>query len=329
MDSKNMEKVIEAFKKRDNFLITAHVNPEGDSIGSQIAVHHILKKLGKNAVIVNHDDIPDNLKFLPGAELIMPEVPESFRPDTAIILDCPVVERTGKICDSIDKGQFMVNIDHHVSNESFGDVNWVESEASSVGEMIFHMIEKLGIGMEKDLAIAIYTAIVTDTGMFNYDNTSPETHRIAGELISAGVKPKMIHREIFERKSVSEIRLLGETLTTLQVEENGALAYMVLTGKMRGEEGVEDISTDEFINFPRSIKGVEVAVFFKEDADVQDKVNVNFRSAGKVNVNSVASRFGGGGHEQAAGCVLNCGLAEAQDKVLAEARKAIREAEQS
>ncbi len=329
MDSKNMEKVIEVFKKRDNFLITAHVDPEGDSIGSQIAVHHILKGMGKDAVIANHDDVPDNLKFLPGAGLIKPGVPEGFRPDAVVILDCPVAERAGKIFESMDKEQFIVNIDHHVSNESFGDVNWVEPEASSVGEMVFHLIEKLGLGMKKDLATAIYTAIVTDTGMFNYDNTSPETHRIAGKLISAGVKPKVVRREIFEKKSVSEIRLLGKTLTTLKVEENGALAYMVLTREMRREEGVEDISTDEFINFPRSIRGVEVAVFFKEDADVQDKVNVNFRSAGKVDVNGVASRFGGGGHEQAAGCVLNCGLAEAQDKVLAEARKAIREAEQS
>jgi phosphoesterase RecJ-like protein len=326
MDSENMDRVIKTFKERDDFLITAHINPEGDSIGSQLAIHYILKKLGKNAVIANHDDVPENLKFLPGAGSIMSEVPKGFLPATVIILDCPVKERTGNICKEINEEQFIVNIDHHVSNGLFGDINWVESDASSVGEMIFHMIKKLGIGIEKNLAVVIYTAILTDTGMFNYDNTSPETHRVAGELISAGVRPKEIHREIFERKALSEIRLLGEALTTLQVEEGGKLAHMILTRKMYREEGVENISTDEFINFPRSIKGVEVAVFFKEDVNTRDKVNVNFRSSGKVNVNAVASRFGGGGHEQAAGCVLNCGLVEAQDKVLAEAKKAIQEA---
>ena len=325
MDNENMNRVIETFKEKDNFLITAHINPEGDSIGSQLAVCNILGKLGKKAVIADHDDVPDNLKFLPGSGLIAREIPEGFYPDTVIVLDCPVAERTGKIRGDIGKGQFIVNIDHHVSNGFFGDVNWVEPEASSVGEMVFHLAKKLGIEMEEDLAVVIYTAIVTDTGMFNYDNTSRETHRVAGELISAGVKPRWVHREIFERKSVSDIRLLGGALTTLQVEEDGRLAHMVLTRKMYAEEGAEKISTDEFINFPRSIKGVEVAVFFKEDIDVRDKVNVNFRSSGRVNVNVVASRFGGGGHCQAAGCVLGCGLQEAQDKVLAEAKKAIRE----
>ena len=205
MNNDGMDKVIEAFRNRDNFLITAHVNPEGDSIGSQLAVYYILKMLKKRTVMAVHDDVPENLKFLPGAELITRGAPEDFRPDTVIILDCPVRERIGRICDCIDEGQFIVNIDHHVSNESFGNVNWVDVEASSVGEMIFRLAEKMGIGIEKDPAAAFYTAIITDTGMFNYDNTSEETHRVAGKLIAAGVNPKVIHGEIFERKSVPEM----------------------------------------------------------------------------------------------------------------------------
>ncbi|RKY42660.1 MAG: bifunctional oligoribonuclease/PAP phosphatase NrnA [Candidatus Makaraimicrobium thalassicum] len=323
MDNDGVDKVIEAFRNRDNFLITAHVNPEGDSIGSQLAVYYILKRLGKRAVMADHDDVPENLKFLPGSESITREIPKDFRLDTVIVLDCPVRDRIGRISDCIDERPFIVNIDHHVSNGFFGNVNWVDREASSVGEMIFHLAEKMGIEIEKDPATALYTAIITDTGMFNYDNTSKETHRAAGELIAAGVNPKAVHAEIFEKKSISEIRLLGRALTTLQLEEGGALAHMSLTRKMYSEEGVDRVSTDEFINFPRSIKGVEVAVFFKEDGITREEINVSFRSSGRVNVNIVAAHFGGGGHALAAGCTLNCGLEEARDKVLGGIRKAL------
>jgi len=325
MDNENMKKVIEALKSRDNFLITAHVNPEGDSIGSQLAVRYVLEKLGKRSVMVDHDGVPDNLRFLPGTELIACEVPEDFHPDTAIVLDCAIKERTGNIGICLDQTQYIINIDHHVSNEFFGDVNWVEPKASSVGEMMYHIIKDLGMEIEAEPAQAMYAAIVTDTGMFTYDNTSKQTHEIAGELITKGVKPNALHREIFEKKSVSDVRLLGRVLATLKVEENGLLAHMSLTRRMYAEEGVEHVSTDEFINFPRSIKGVEVAVFFKQTYNAPENINVSFRSGGKVNVNTVASRFGGGGHERASGCTLTGTFEEVREKVLAEVGKALKE----
>lgn len=325
MDEAGMRTVAEVFRDRDDFLITSHVNPEGDSIGSQLAVFYMLKKLGKNAVMANHDPVPDNLKFLPGTELITRGLPGDLCPGTVIVLDCAVLERTGKICRRPLEGQFIVNIDHHVSNEFFGDVNWVEPGASSVGEVVFRLAGELGVELEKDVAEAIYTAIVTDTGMFNYDNTSRETHRVAGELIARGVDPKAMHGKIFEAKSLSEIRLLGKVLTTLRLEAGGALAHMSITRQMYREEGVDHVSTDEFINFPRSIKGVEVAVFFKEMDDTRKRVNVSFRSSGKVDVNVLASRFGGGGHAQAAGCVFNCGLEEARARVLSEVKRVFKE----
>ena len=318
-----MDKVIDVLKSKDNFLITSHINPEGDSIGSQLAVHHILKKLGKNAVMVNHDSVPDNLRFLPEVGLIMPDVPEDFDAEVIIILDCPVKERTGKVHKYIKDDQTVVNIDHHVSNELFGDINWVEPETSSVGEMIFGLIKRMNLDIDKEIAASIYAAIVTDTGVFTYDNTSPKTHQIAAELMVAGVNPKTLHDEIFEKKSVHEIRLLGKALTTLQIAGEGKIAYISLTTEMLKEEGVDYISTDEFINFPRSIKSVEVALFFKEYDSADGKVNVSFRSVSEIDVNAVASRFGGGGHPRAAGCVLECGLEEAQEKVLEKVQKAL------
>jgi phosphoesterase RecJ-like protein len=325
MDNENMKKVIEALKSRDNFLITSHVNPEGDSIGSQLAVHYILERLGKRSVMVDHDGVPDNLRFLPGTGSIACEVPEDFHPDTAIVLDCAVKERAGDIGVCLDRTRYIINIDHHVSNEFFGDVNWVEPKASSVGEMVYHIIKNLGMAIEKELAQAMYAAIVTDTGMFTYDNTSKQTHEIAGELITKGVRPNALHREIFEKKSVSDVRLLGRVLGTLKVEENGLLAHMGLTRQMYAEEGIDHVSTDEFINFPRSIKGVEVAVFFKQSYNTPEHINVSFRSGGKVNVNIVASRFGGGGHERAAGCTLTGTFADIREKVLAEVARALKE----
>ncbi|NQT32783.1 MAG: bifunctional oligoribonuclease/PAP phosphatase NrnA [Candidatus Omnitrophica bacterium] len=324
MNYDEMKKVAEAFRERNNFLIMAHINPEGDSIGSQLAVRHILETLGKSVAIAGQDVVPENLKFLPGTQEITRDVPEDFHPETLIILDCPVLERVGRIRGAFDEEHFILNIDHHVSNEYFGDVNWVESDASSVGEMIFGLARELGIKIKEELAVSIYTAIVTDTGMFNYDNTSQRTHEVAGELISLGVNPRLMHGEIFEKKTIPEIKLLGKALTTLRMDGDEKIAYINLTREMYREEGIENISTDTFINFPRSIKGVEVALFFKENKERPLKINVSFRSSGGVDVNAVASCFGGGGHPRAAGCVLDMPLAEAQEKVLAEVRKALK-----
>lgn len=323
MNKKNMGRIIDVFKKRDFFLVTSHVNPEGDSIGSQLAVYAILKKLGKHAVIVDNDSVPRNLKFLPGSDLIKREAPKNFKIETVVILDCPVKERIGRPCHYVKPDHFIVNIDHHISNESFGDINWVESQASSVGEMIFYMIKKMKMKIDKRLAKSLYTAIVTDTGMFNYSNTSKNTHEAAGELIKTGLSPKEMHGHIFENKDFSEVRLLARALGSLTLTQGGELAYMSLTRDMYKKEGIKRVSTDEFINFPRSIRGVKISVFFKENYENPKIVNVSFRSSEGTNVNRLARHFGGGGHAQASGCLLTCGLKEAQRKVLREAKKVI------
>jgi len=315
--------VIKGLKDNNNFLITAHIDPEGDSIGSQLAIHCILSKLKKKALIVNHHSVPNNLRFLKHQDLVTCEIPENFQPDAAIILDCPVKERAGKISNCFSKIPLIINIDHHISNEFFGDINWVDPEASSVGEMIFLLCEKLSLKIDKDAAEAIYTAIMTDTGMFNYDNTSSRTHSVAGKLINIGVKPKEIYKNVFEQKSISELRLLGMALATLKID--GTMAYMELTRDMYAAVGVDSISTDEFIKFPRSIKGIEACVFFKESGTPCKQIKVSFRSSGKLDINNVASLFGGGGHPQAAGCALDCSLAEAKEKVLAELKRALKD----
>jgi len=323
MDCENMKQVIEALKTKNNFLITAHVNPEGDSIGSQIAMYSLLASLKKRTVIVNNDAVPVNLHFLSGSEYFFQNKPDGFFPETVIILDCPVKERAGHAAKYLGESDAVINIDHHVSNEFFGDINWVEPSASSVGEMIFDLFNQMSIKLTQSAIEAIYTAIVTDTGMFNYNNTTSRTHEIVGELISLGIDPKKMHEKIFENRSVSDIRVLGKTLNTLKTETDGKIAYICLTQEMYAEEGVRSVTTDEFINFPRSIKDAEIAIFFKENSAIKN-INVSFRSKGKVDVNLLAAVFGGGGHAQAAGCTLNCTLSEAKEKVLKEAEKALK-----
>ncbi|MDD4956759.1 MAG: 30S ribosome-binding factor RbfA [Candidatus Omnitrophica bacterium] len=323
LDNDDMKAVVEAIKGVDNFLITAHINPEGDSVGSQLAMYHILKQLGKTAVMVNHDVVPDNLRFLKGSGLITDSIPEGFVAQACIVLDCPVMERTGVVESLLAEGLRIINIDHHVSNSMFGSVNWVAPEASSVGEMIYHLIAALGAEISEEVAEPIYTAIVTDTGRFNYDNTTSVTHAVAGELITRGVDPKRMYSQIFEKKSFEEIKVLGSALSTLKLEAGGAIAYMYITREMCEREGVSAVSTDEFINYPRSIKGVKVAIFFKENGNHKNKINVSFRSAGDVNVNKIAAGFGGGGHPLASGCVFERSLEEAIDIVIKEVKKVV------
>jgi len=324
VNNDGMDKVIEILKEKDFFLITAHINPEGDSIGSQLALSNLLERLNKKHLMVNRDAIPDNLKFLPGVEKIIFSMPEHFQPQVALVLDCPVKRRVGTVEPAVDKADVVVNIDHHVSNEFFGDINWVEAEMSSIGEMIYHLYEKIGVEIDKDTAIAMYSAILTDTGMFNYDNTSGKTHQIAGKLLEKGIDPSSVFNEIYEKKSFAQIRILGKVLSGIQIEEEGKIAYMSLTSDMYAEESVNDVSTEEFINYLRSIKGVEVAIFFKQNPDNREIVDVSFRSSGDVDVNMIASRLGGGGHKRASGCKLTCGLDEAKKEVLQETRKAVR-----
>ncbi len=321
--NEDLKKIKDALLERDCFLITAHVNPEGDSIGSQLAMYNLLIKMGKKAIVVDQDEVPDNIKFLPMSGLVKRSVPEDFKVETVVILDCPVRERIGSLGGDPGEETFTVNIDHHVSNEFFADVNWVDPKASSVGEMVYVLAKETGIEMDREFAECLYTAIVTDTGMFNYDNTSKKTHEIAGELISLGVNPRKVHSEIYENKAVCDTRILGKVLSTLKTEEDGRIAHITLTADMYSEEGVDVVSTDEFINYPRAVKGVEVAVFFKESPASAQKVNVSFRSKGKADVNRIASVFGGGGHPQASGCVMDCGLEEAKEKVLKETAKMI------
>jgi phosphoesterase RecJ-like protein len=314
---KAMQSITKAIKKFNRFLITSHVNLEGDSLGSQLAMANLLKCLGKDFVIFDDSKPPGHYRFLPHVELVRDKLDmKKGEFDAAIVLDCPNLARTGKVKKAVKSIGYIINIDHHVSNERFGNVNWIEKDASSVGEMVYKLYKKLNCGITKEIALHIYIAILTDTGSFNYSNTSGATHEIVGELLGYGIEPYDISKSVYENKTPGDIKLLAKALSSLNVIEKGKIAYIVVRKKLLKETKARESSCDNFISFARSINGVEAAVFFREDIKKGNLFHVSFRSSGPMDVNKVAASFGGGGHKRASGCIMRGSLEEIKRKVL-------------
>ena len=278
-------------------LLTTHKNPDGDAIGSSVGWRNFLKKLGKNVKVVLRDRIPYFFDFIPGINdvEVKEEINEDF--DWVIITDVSELKRTG--FDSIPAKNSIV-IDHHITAEPFSDYYIVEPEISSTCELSYHIMKLIDDSLiDRSVALPIYTGIVTDTGNFSYTNTSPETHCVASELIKRGAEPYLVRRNISERNRINRFKLLELVLRTLDFALEGKVAHITVYRRFLEETKAYPEETEGFINYPRSIEGVEVAVFFKEIEE--GKWKISLRSKGSVNVAFVAKRFGGGGHAMAAG----------------------------
>ncbi|MFC1620772.1 bifunctional oligoribonuclease/PAP phosphatase NrnA [Candidatus Omnitrophota bacterium] len=317
MSARSIKKII---KKFDTFLISAHINPEGDSVGSQIALASLLKRLGKKVIIVNESPVPHILRFMNGVDGILKELPRNVDFQAAVVLDCPDMSRIGKISEYVTKDKAVINIDHHISNQKFGRHNWVDAKASSAGEMVFELFKEFKLKIKYDEAVAIYVAIMTDTGSFKYTNTSSETHRIIAELMDAGIEPYDIYSKIYEMSSLQDTSLLGCALQTLKVSEDGTIAWLWVTKEMLKKTKASLEGTEGIINFARSIGGVEIAAFFRETG-TENRIKVSFRSKGKADVNKLASFFNGGGHVTASGCTVFGKMEEVEKKVLEKAKE--------
>jgi bifunctional oligoribonuclease and PAP phosphatase NrnA len=317
MRGRKMQEVIAAIKKHKKFLISAHVNPEGDSLCSQLAMKELLKALGKEVAIVNNDTPPEHYKFLPGIGTISTDLTQKIDFDAVVILDCPTLKRIGGVAELIGKEKFVINIDHHISSEKYGNVNWIDPNASSAGEMVYKLFKATDVPLTKETALFIYIAILTDTGSFNYENTSSITHKIAGDLLGYGLEPGLVSESVYERRTLIDIKLLGLVLSTLKVNSTREVAYLEITKEMLKDTGADVTKSEGFINYARSIDGIKVAVLFKEDSKNQNRVNISFRSKAGVDVNKIASSFGGGGHVKASGCVLEGTLADVETRVIA------------
>jgi phosphoesterase RecJ-like protein len=318
---KKIKEIAKAIGKYNNFLITSHINPEGDSLGSQLALAGLLRSLGKGFAIVNNNKVPDHYRFLPGADMIQDKVDingEGF--DAAIVLDCPNLKRTGRVKGMVKKAGYIINMDHHVSNENFGDLNWVAKDASSTGEMIYMLYKALGSGITREIALSLYISILTDTGSFNYNNTSSVTHEIISELMGYGIEPYNVAESVYGNKTLRAMKLLGKTLLGLKLAADGKIAYASVRRADFRRTKTAPHDCEDFVNFARSIKGVYVALFFREDTKKRNQFHVSFRSRKKVDVNRVASHFGGGGHAAASGCVLKGSFESVRARVLKRVR---------
>lgn len=322
----SIAKVVSAIQRHKRFLVSGHVDPEADTVGSQLALASLLRRLGKEVVIVDQDPLPDSCAFLPRLKqitLLKDLKKKSFKkPDCAIIVDCPTLERIGKVKELITDEMTVINIDHHISNTMFGDVNWVDLEAAADGEMIFDIFNKFRMKLTKDEAVIIYTSILIDTGSFRYSNTTARTHIIAAELIKHGLDTNGIFEHLFELRPFPATRLLGLSLLTIKRSKDGKIVWLWLTNKMLKQVDAKFDDAENFINYARAVKGCKVALFFKETAQ-KGMIKVSFRGKRGIDVNKIAAKFGGGGHARAAGCTIKATAKEAQTKVLREVFKAV------
>jgi len=313
------QQVLEAIKKHKTFLIAAHINPEGDSIASQLALQRLLSAMGKEAHIVNADKVPANLLFLPHVDTIktMPDISDEHRDfEAAVIIDCPNKDRTGSVQELLD-GKYIINIDHHISNKNFGDANWVETEFSSAGEMIYDLFKACGAEIDAETALELYVAIMTDTGSFRYANTSPKTHEIASELLRFNLDPAHIYQAIYESKPFEVFKLLALALKNLKRSPDGKYVWFYVTFDMLKENHLKPENTEDFIALVRMIEGAEVVGFLRE-LESANAVKVSLRSKSNIDVNKIAKVFGGGGHPAASGCLIEKKVSEAE-KLLYEA----------
>jgi len=336
----SLKKVIAGIKKNKNFLITAHLNPEGDALGSELAFYRLIRKMGKNAVIINADRLPYGYDFLPGINKIKrfnrkflaegesakgkKNDLKNIRFDCFAILDCSDLGRCGQVAKINTVNKPILNIDHHISNTRFGDINWVEPHASSCCEMIYKLYKKLRLTLDKDTAALLYVGILTDTGSFHYPNTTHLTHQVVSELLKHKLNIAQIYKNAYENIPFKDMQLLSRILPTLKCQLQGKIAWFTIKRNIFSKQRLSIDLSEQLLSFARAIKNVEVAVLFKENLWVRDEVRVNFRSQGKIDVNRIAQAFGGGGHKTASGATVKGRIEEVRRRVLAKIRESVK-----
>jgi phosphoesterase RecJ-like protein len=293
-------------------LITSHINPDGDAIGSQLALYGALTQLGKQVTILNSSPLPEVYRFLPYASAIQHAAAISGEFDLAFVLDCSDLRRVGEW--AVAGSAIVVSIDHHYQGIPFGNLNWCQEEACSTTELIYELIREWEVELDAAIATNIYAGILTDTGSFRFSNTTSRSLKLASRLVELGVNPQYVAEAVYESLPLSTLKLLGCGLETMELSGEGQIASLTVTQGMLQKNGAAAWETENFINFPKSIKGVRVALLFQQLEEGYYKVSL--RSKGEVNVARIAKEFDGGGHYHAAGCRIRGSLAEVKAKVI-------------
>ena len=312
--------LLEALRRpQGSSLMLGHVHPDGDVLGTLLGLGLAMEAAGWSVTYAGPDPVPDVLDFIPGSDRwqVWRSAPRRF--DTVVLTDCPNDGRTEGLLAAVRGPESRVlNIDHHPDNRRYGTINWIDSSAAATGEMIHDLIAALGWPIGPDIALGLYTAVHTDTGSFRYSNTTPRTFRIAAALTAAGAEPALVTDRLYQRRPKDALPTLGRLLERVEVSDDGQVATLTVPEGMASEAFM---AAEDLVTYPRSIAGVRVAVLLRAEPD--GKVKASLRGKGDVPVNRIAHRFGGGGHENAAGCTLPGPLAAARDALLAAVRRAL------
>lgn len=318
----SLPQVKKIIAQSNSFLISTHVNPDPDALCSALVVVEYLQKLGKKAVVVCDEAVPQRFDFIPGIKNVVSfEQIKNEKFDGVVIVDCGDFERIGRVKSLIFKNVPIINIDHHITNTKFGTANIIDAKASSTAEVLFHYFKEVKFSLSPTIAFNLYTGIMTDTGSFRYENTTAQTHQIVGELMKFSLHPDQIYRDVYEGLPLDDLRRFSQLISRFEVLHHGRVIVMNLSKKISNAFSDEFDLRDALFKFFRSIKGTDVFVIFSEAE--KNKTRVNFRSSGKVDVAKLSQQFNGGGHRLASGCTVDLSLTKARTSVLSALNKVL------
>lgn len=303
-----LNQIVEHIRSADNFLVLSHVSPDGDALGSMLAMGELLAALGKNVTLFNESGIPSRFAWLAPKREILTKLP-AVEPDSLIVLDCGSSERAGQAIDPWLKSKTVINMDHHLGNPMFGTLNWVEQRASSVGEMVGMLARKLGVPLVGLLGEYVYLALISDTGDFCFNNTRPETLEMAAEILRQGLLPGPFHEQKQSTGTINQLQMRGTVLKRARLHADGRISLIAFTRELFEQTGTGPEDTEGLVNTVLYVRGVQVAISLREEAA---GIKFSLRSKSSTNVQVVAARFGGGGHRNAAGGTLDMDMDQAK-----------------
>ena len=315
------EEIITAVKKHQRFVILSHIRPDGDAIGSTIALGSTLEAMGKNVTYINEDGVPESLAFLPGSDKVMKPTDEVLDIEVAIAVDCANKPRLGEnALKMATNAKLWINIDHHKSNPGYGDLNYIDAESPATGQILYQMMIEQGLTLTDEARDSIYVAVSTDTGSFQYSGTTAATYEMAADLVKRGLDTGKINEQIYDSFPYRRVALTRELLNTLEISSSGEIADWQLLKKVKQDHDLQPDDSEGLIDMIRSIQGVNVALFFEELMD--DFIRVSIRSkTGSIDACEIAQLFGGGGHAKAAGIRMPGPISEARRAVISEVTK--------
>lgn len=300
-ESPDLAQLVSALHARQRFVITSHARPDGDALGSGLALAFALRALGKDVRVVSADPPPAPLLVFPGMAGVEVVTHVDDPGDAVIVMECGDLARTGITgLDGVAHDGVVINIDHHIGNTGYGTLNWFDGTAAACAEMVFDLVAALGVPLTAEIAVHVYIAILTDTGSFHYSSITPRTFDIARQCMEAGVHPPTVARAVYDSNTIGRLKIFGAALNRMQFDPSGQVATLCLDDALMAACGATGDDTDGLINFPLTAKDVQAVVMFKEAGP--ERWRVSMRSKGEVDINAVARRYGGGGHKNASGC---------------------------